>query len=182
MLSIDVDPHIRLRLLEGHEALQLFTLTDDNRSYLRRWLPWLDDNANSENTLRFIEGTRERHGNREAAELGIFYRDNLVGMAGLDPLDWGPRRAEIGYWLSEDAQGLGIMHHTCRALIDYAFDEFDLNRLEIRCAVHNQRSRAVAERLGFQCEGVLRQVEWLYDHFVDHALYALLRAERQKTR
>ncbi len=182
MLSIDVDPHIRLRLLEGHEAPQLFALTDANRLYLRRWLPWLDDNADSENTLRFIEATRERYGNREAAELGIFYQHNLVGMAGLDPLDWSQRRAEMGYWLSAEAQGLGIMHRTCQALIDYAFDEFDLNRLEIRCAVDNKRSRAVAERLGFQCEGVLRQVEWLYDHFVDHALYALLREDRHPER
>jgi ribosomal-protein-serine acetyltransferase len=52
-----------------------------------------------------------------------------------------------------------------------------LHRLEVRCAVANARSRAIPERLGFRLEGTIREAEWLYDRFVDHAVYGLLEAE-----
>jgi ribosomal-protein-serine acetyltransferase len=99
----------------------------------------------------------------------------------LNTIDWAPRRGEMGYWLAADAQGQGLVTSACRALIQHAFIDYDLNRLEIRCATNNARSRAIPEKIGFVCEGVLRQVEWLYDHFVDHALYAQLRQDWQQS-
>jgi ribosomal-protein-serine acetyltransferase len=61
--------------------------------------------------------------------------------------------------------------------VEAGFHELGLNRIEIRCATGNKRSRSVAERLGFKPEGILRQSEWLYDHYVDHAVYAMLHEE-----
>ena len=62
-------------------------------------------------------------------------------------------------------------------MITYAFDVYGLNKVEIHCATENRRSCAIPERLGFKQEGVLRQGEWLYDHFVDLAVYGLLASE-----
>ncbi len=182
MFRLAISSDAELRLLAGYEAADLFALTEHNRAHLRQWLPWLDTNASAADTLRFVEDARERYSNREAIEAGIFHRGHLVGMAGLNAIDWNPRRAEIGYWLTVDAQGQGLVTNACRTLATHAFTECDLNRLEIRCATDNARSRAIPERLGFVCEGVLRQVEWLYDHFVDHALYAQLRQDWQQQR
>ncbi len=56
----------------------------------------------------------------------------------------------------------------------HALVDARLNRVEIRCAVGNQKSQAIPKRLGFVQEGVLRDAEWLYDHFVDHLVYAML--------
>jgi len=69
------------------------------------------------------------------------------------------------------------MTRSCRALVDYALCELKLNRVEIRCAEKNHRSRAVPERLGFVQEGIIREAEWLYDHFVDHVVYGVLTRE-----
>jgi ribosomal-protein-serine acetyltransferase len=66
------------------------------------------------------------------------------------------------------------MTKSCIAYINYAFNELKLNRVEIRCAVENSKSRAIPEGLGFKNEGTIREAEWLYDHFVDHIVYGML--------
>jgi len=68
-----------------------------------------------------------------------------------------------------------------RALINYSFTELGLNRLVIMAAVENAKSRAIPERLGFTPEGVCRQYEWLYDHFVDSSMYSLVASEWRGT-
>jgi ribosomal-protein-serine acetyltransferase len=70
----------------------------------------------------------------------------------------------------------------CRALVDHAFEELGLNRVSIACATENKESCAILERLGFRREGIVRQAEWLYDHFVDHVVYATLASEWQTRR
>ena len=69
------------------------------------------------------------------------------------------------------------MTKVAKALTDYAFTHLKLNKVEIRAAVENKKSRSIPERLGFVYEGTLRQAEWLYDHYVDHAVYGMLADE-----
>ena len=72
------------------------------------------------------------------------------------------------------------MTAACRTMTRHALGELKLNRVEIRCAVGNERSRAIPKRLGFSEEGRLRGVEWLYDHFEDHIVYSLLAGEIER--
>jgi ribosomal-protein-serine acetyltransferase len=97
----------------------------------------------------------------------------MAGVVGYNRIDWQNRVGYIGYWLAENYQGKGLMTSSCRAVIDYGFHSLNLNRMVIAAATENHRSRAVPERLGFIHEGTLREAEWLYDHFVDHAVLRL---------
>jgi ribosomal-protein-serine acetyltransferase len=74
-------------------------------------------------------------------------------------VDWLHRRAEIGYWLGREFQGHGMVTDACRAVTRHALVELGLNRVEIRCATGNAKSKAIPLRLGFTLEGVLRQAE-----------------------
>ncbi len=49
--------------------------------------------------------------------------------------------------------------------------------VEVRCAEGNSKSRAIPERLGFIKEGIIRDVEWLYDHYVEDVVYGILSRE-----
>jgi len=129
-------------------------------------------------TANFLRGVNERAVTRSSLELLIEHAGELAGIAGYRALDALNRSGEIGYWLREDFGGRGIVTACCRALVAHGFDALGLNRIAIAAATGNAKSRAVPERLGFRLEGVLRQPEWLYDRFVDHAVYSLLRAER----
>jgi ribosomal-protein-serine acetyltransferase len=63
---------------------------------------------------------------------------------------------QIGYWLAKEAGGRGIMTRAVAAMIAEAFGPWGFRRVEIRVAAGNARSRAIAERLGFREEGLLR--------------------------
>ena len=69
------------------------------------------------------------------------------------------------------------MTRSVKAVLHYAFENLKLNKIEIRCGVGNAKSRAIPERLGFKLDGILRDEEWLYDHFHDIAVYSLLASE-----
>ena len=173
---------LQLHLLEEGDADELFALVDANRAYLREWLPWLDQNTEVEHTRAFIRATRKQHADRNGFTCGIRWRGALVGVVGVHAIDWPNRKTSLGYWVAEPHQGRGIITRACAALLPYLFDELGLNCVEIGCAVANARSNAIPDRLGFAREGVLRQREWLYDHFVDHVVYSLLASEWRQRR
>jgi ribosomal-protein-serine acetyltransferase len=177
MFEHQVDDGIRLRLLAPSHADALFALVDSNRQHLRHWLPWLDTNVAVSDTLQFIQSTQRQFADNSGFVVGIWYRDELVGVIGHNRIDWENRISWPGYWLAEGFQGKGIMTKSCRALISHAFTELNLNRIDIRCALGNSKSRAIPERLGFQQEGTIRQAEWLYDKFVDHIVYGVLKSD-----
>src|SRR5262249_27235381 len=70
--------------------------------------------------------------------------------------DWSLRSFEVGYWLRDGAEGHGYAQEAVRELTRFALEELAANRVEIRCDPRNERSRRVAERLGFVYEGCLR--------------------------
>ena len=110
----------------------------------------------------------------------ILYKGEIVGVGGYNTLDWTNKVVTIGYWLDKDYQGNGIMTRVAEALTDYAIMELGMNRVDIRAAVENVKSRSIPERLGFTLEGKVRQAEWLYDRHVDHAVYGMLAEDWKK--
>ena len=177
MLPHVLSDDLRLELVEPRHAAELFHRVDENRGHLRRWLPWVDATRSAADILAFIERAQAQAGRNDGFQTAIVHRGAVVGMIGMHGIHWANRSTSLGYWLAEAAQGRGLMTQACRAYVGHAFGALDLHRVEIRAATANERSRAVAERLGFQLEGVVREAEWLYDHYVDHALYGLLRSE-----
>lgn len=173
-LLLEVDAELVLRSPAEEDAEMLFRLVDRNRGYLRQWLPWLDANLEPAHTREFIGHSREQQEQGRSLVLLIEYLGRLCGVAGYNTVDRANRIGELGYWLDERHQGKGIVTRACRALVEYGFETLGLNRVTLAAAVENRKSRAVAERLGFRQEGVRRDAEWLYDHYVDHAAYALL--------
>ena len=172
-----ITDEIELQLIEQRHAEALFALTDANRQYLRQWLPWVDATRSVADTAAFVTSSLQQFASNKGFHAGIWHRGLLCGMIGHHEMSPANRATSLGYWLAADRQGKGIVTACCRAVVGHAFAEMKLHRIVIRCAVGNHRSRAIPERLGFSCEGVARQAEWLYDHFEDIAVYALLQTD-----
>jgi ribosomal-protein-serine acetyltransferase len=159
------------------DAEPLFAVVDANRAHLRQWLPWVDSNRGPDDTRAFIRRSREQFARNDGFDAAIEADGAIVGVIGLHKVDHLNRKTEIGYWLAESAQGRELMTAACRAVITHIFSDLKLNRVEILCATENVRSRRVPERLGFAQEGMARQAGFLYDHYVDLVVYAMLAAD-----
>ena len=177
MFEYAIDNEIVLKLLDTLHAGQLLELTNSSRKYLKEWLPWVDGTKSVEDTRSFIEMTKKQAASNNGFQAGIWYKGSIAGVIGFHGINWANRSTSIGYWLGERYQGSGVMTKSCKAFINYAFKELELNRVEIRCAEKNLRSRTIPERLSFVKEGMIREAEWLYDHYVDHVVYGVLSRE-----
>jgi len=177
MFSHKVDDDTELRLIEPRHAEQLDALIERNRAHIREWSPWFKDDRSIENTRSFIKRNLTRLAENEGFALAIWHGGEMAGQVEYNYFDWANRRTELGYWLGASFQGRGLVTKSCRALIDHAFRELKLNRVEMHCGVENIRSRKIPERLGFREEGVLRQADWLHDRFVDMVIYGMLASE-----
>jgi len=175
VFSHRLDRRAELRMLEPRHADELFALTDRNRERLREWLPWVDGTKSADDTLKFIRDSLKRHAETGDVAAGIWSGAKLAGVIGLHIR--GEARAMIGYWLGEEFEGKGLMTLACRAMVDHAFRDLGVERVEIFAEPRNRRSRAIPKRLGFQREGTLRHVAKLNDRFIDHVVYSLLRDE-----
>ena len=113
MPALRTDNNIVLKILEPEDADVLFALVDSNRSYLRRWLPWVDTNTTLENSKLFIQSTKEQHELNLGFQCGIWFRGAFAGLIGFQRIDWMNRNVEIGYWLGEIFQGHGIITKAC---------------------------------------------------------------------
>ena len=156
------------------DAERLFELIDSNRAHLREWLPELL-------AIETVEQQREWLQERIADTGGekpllIIVDDNVVGVIGAHIQEQNAS-ADVGYWRAEGQQGRGITTRSCAAIVDELLQVKGLNRIVIRAAVENTRSRAIPERLGFIHEGVERQAVKLPDRFVDMAVYSMLASE-----
>lgn len=172
---IDID--LQLCLLNRERSAALYNLTTRNRNWLRQWLPWLDGIQKPADTDYFIAACLKRFGTGEQLTCGILYKNELSGVAGFNSYNYKTGTAYMGYWLSEDVCGRGVMTRTVQELEKIAFFDMNLSKVEIHCAVGNSKSRKIPMRLGYKEEGIIRRAENLYGTVVDHVIYGLLKEE-----
>ena len=175
--TIAISAKLVMKVLRPPDAAALYMLVDRNREHLREWLPWVDSSRSPADTRKFIEMTYAQFQKGAAINYGIRVNGILAGVVGFHGFDRMHRVTSLGYWLAKDHCGQGIMRKCVAHCIDAAFTEEKMNRLYIRCAVGNERSRRIATSLGLTHEGTQRQAEFLYDHFVDVDVYSVLAEE-----
>lgn len=174
---IQVLEDVVLNPLSEKDISDIFNTLNNEREYMRVWLPFVDYTNKVDDTRNFVTSALQR----EDKHFTISYQGKLVGLIGYKETDEANRKTEIGYWLSQYAQGKGIMAHSVLKLIEYAFDKMDMNRIQIKVAVNNHRSKQIPEKLGFLLEGVERDGELLVDNvYTDINVYSLLKKEFKK--
>ncbi|WP_071394431.1 GNAT family N-acetyltransferase [Bacillus tuaregi] len=105
--------------------------------------------------------------------------DTIVGSCGFNYFDYDNEKAEIGYDLGKEYWGKGFASEAVTILLQYGFQELNLNRIEAKVAPENARSKKLLEKLGFYYEGLLRESEKTKEGFIDAMLYSILQKDFQ---
>jgi ribosomal-protein-serine acetyltransferase len=171
--SYIVDNQIILKELSKQEVAPIFKIIDTEREYLGKWLPFVEYTLEITDTQNFIESLEISE--TKDFTFAIYFEEKFVGLVGLKDPDYDNKKVEIGYWISEAYQHKGIVTRSCKKLIDLAFNDLKMNRVQIRVATENFKSQQVAERLGFKFEGIEREGEYHKRGFLDLKVYSLLR-------
>jgi len=176
-MTIDIDNTLRLELLDRKHAPMLFDAVDQSREHLAAFLPWVSRMQQPGDFETYVESCMQLQQQQKEASFVMVYRNVVVGRIGIHYINPLNRSGAIGYWITATACGNGIVTRSCAAITGYGFNELDLHRIEIKAAVHNLKSRAVPERLGFTQEGLLRQAELVNGIYFDLVLYSMLNHE-----
>ncbi|MCP5099006.1 MAG: GNAT family N-acetyltransferase [Chloroflexi bacterium] len=169
-------PRLTIRWLRADDVDALFQIFSDEQA-MRYWssLPM----QTVQDAQLLLKSAEDGYANNSGIRFGLELKetDQLLGTCSLFNFHHTSRRAEIGYILGRPYWGNGFMHEALVAIVDYAFNQLDLHRLEADIDPRNNASRQSLLRLGFLKEGLLRE-RWIVNGEVsDSELYGLLRSE-----
>lgn len=148
---------LTIRAYQSADAEALYATVAASREHIARWLPWTPQHTSVEASRALIHTFVERWEQGECV-YGVFARETgeLLGGLGLHLHESAVPSYEIGSWLAAPAEGHGYITEAATAMVEYVFGELGAWRIEIRCNARNTRSAAVARRLGFAQEALLR--------------------------
>lgn len=150
---------------------------------LNKWMPWAKEIGTVDETETVM---REKHAEfilRTDLMMVVVEKDSgqLIAGTGLHRFDWTTRIVEIGYWYRKSAQSKGYATESTKALIKYAFDVCQANKVVIAHAEGNEASKRVIEKCGFEFEYTAKKDSQLPNgKFVDHSHYSLFNANHLK--
>ena len=172
-----VDEALQLQALRVEDSDPIFSLIEDNREHLLRWLPWVK-NIRSRHTCRqFVRKARYRNIFAGQWVYAIWFQGEIVGLLDFNEGEPELRQVSLGYWLGEKYQRQGIVTRAVRTSLDYVFSEQHILRVLIKCAAKNVRSQRVPQRLDFSWQGIEHEVGTLHGEVVDMVVYSMSRQQ-----
>jgi ribosomal-protein-serine acetyltransferase len=162
-------------------APALFKIIEQNRAYLGQWQNWPDTIHTLDEMRDLIRISHSKLKSQLGYDMVILHQGIVAGKIGLVYIDQKAGFGEIGYWLGEQFQGLGLMTRATRFITGHAICVNNLPNVYIRCAAKNVRSRAIPERLGFHFAGIQPQKIWIHGEPLDDTLYIMTEKAWYKT-
>lgn len=173
MFKRKIDQDISIALVQESFAKRYCELVTDQFDYLHQWLAWPPHCTSEQDFRLFVQRMLHEYADGKSMTCAILYRDEIVGNCSCFNINYDTQSLEIGYWLSKHHQGKGIMTRVVNHLIAFAFNELEMDKVQLSAAVENIPSRSVAERAGMTLEGVITNQEKVGDRILDHAIYGI---------
>ncbi len=175
--------HLTLRL-PAHSDFRVWSdLRRNSTDFLTPWEPtWSSDHLTRKAFTNRVYWAQRSNSGGTGVPLFMIRREDqaLIGAITLDTIRRGPSQAgTCGYWVGAAYARQGYMREALSAVVNYAFTDLDLSRVESACLPENEASRAVLEKCGFKYEGVAQSYLQINGRWRNHVLYANLRGDRR---
>lgn len=169
-----VTPRLVVRPLTAEDAPTVATVFNDRQT--RRWMTVPSPYTESDARMWCTWMAAERRSTGAGDHYGIVRRedDEVVGLVWTKRTHWGPMCTEISYALAPTARGFGFTAEAVDALAVDLILEHAFQRIELRVAAGNVASRRVAEKAGFNHEGLLRNAGVVESGRVDLTVWSLV--------
>src|SRR5258708_3869810 len=178
---VNGDLIMELDEIKSSDNKEFYQVVESNRAYLRKWIAWVEKIISPEEAEKFINYVIDLGKCGKDDNAFIKYEGKIVGWIGYHHHDKVNKLLELHYWIIKKLSRQGNMTAVCKNLIQSLFKEQQLNKIEIHVSDGNTASHKLAkDKLGFTKEGMLREREFLHNHFVNHTVYGLLKREFEK--
>jgi RimJ/RimL family protein N-acetyltransferase len=169
-----------LGYLEPWHAEEFAAAVDQAREHLAPWIPFAHTISDVDAARAFLQRFADDHAADTRHIYGVWLEDRLVGGALFPVFDTRNGMCEIGVWLAPEVQGRGLITKAAGYLIDWAIRVRGMSRVAWHTDPRNQRSRAVAQRLGLTFEGIRRSSHLVNGERQDAEVWSMLADEWQK--
>jgi ribosomal-protein-alanine N-acetyltransferase len=170
-------PRVMLRMGDAEDWKSWRTMRDLSRDHLTPWEPEWPRNALS---YSFYCSLMRRHWREwrsgKAYAFSIFLHGErqpvLIGGITLGDIIYAAaQKGTIGYWMGKPYAGQGLMQEAVSLICDFAFDELKLQRVEASCLPHNEPSKVLLTKMGFEQEGYAKAYLQINGKREDHLLW-----------
>ena len=170
--------NVFLRPPEYKDWQEWSQLRKENMSYLKPWEPtWNIHELERSHFVKRVRFFEKLSINDEAYSFLIFETPNfqLIGEININNIQRGVvQSCSIGYWISENKMGLGLMSEAISLIKEFSFDELELHRIEAACLEKNQRSLNTLKKNHFNIEGVAKKYLKINGKWQDHVLLSCI--------
>ena len=168
-----------LKLAHPNFAEATMRFRVENREHLAPWSPaQVPDYFTLVGWLGRLENERKQFDEEKAIRLYVFLKsapENVIGTIGFSNIVRGVGQfCNLGYNLDFREQGKGLMTESLKAGIEYVFEKWNLHRIIASYLPRNHRSAAVLKRLGFEVEGLCRELIRINGSWEDHVQTSLI--------
>lgn len=167
-----------VRFLEVSDAQALLDLHVRNRDFFQAFSALRDEQFYTfDQQVKNIQSSLEKRELDQQYTFGIFVSETeeLAGIVSLTEVLRGPLQScFIGYFLDKRYNGKGMMTEAVRLVVEYAFNELKLHRIEAGVMPHNIPSMRVLEKAGFHKEGIARKNVKINGKWEDHQVLAIV--------
>jgi ribosomal-protein-serine acetyltransferase len=175
--GLQVNENINLIIPTLDLSHEIYGLIDNDRDHLSQWLSWVPKVQSYTDVEQNLRERIQGYQTGTSASFYAVYNNVIVASVGFISINNNDKKGEIGYWISSQYQGKGIVSKSVKACINYGFNRLGLNKIIIQCARGNSRSINLAGKLGFSIEGILKEDRIRNNTYHDTFYFSLFKKE-----
>lgn len=170
------DGRVLLRPYRSGDAEETYKAIRESLAEISPWLPFAHNDYSIKESRDWIKKRPGEWKKGTAYEFAIIDAEDgtIIGGCGLNGVDKMNRHANLGYWVRTSRMGQGVAPAATLLLARWGFKALKLMRIEILVATSNQRSLRVAEKVGANREGILRNRINIHDKTHDAVMHSLI--------